>query len=180
MGGGMPVAAIAGRADIMKLCGREGGVKVRASGGTYSGHPASMLAAKTMMSFLVANEGLVYQRIAALGAGLRSTVESAFAAEGIYVKCTGYPNAVVAGSAMAMPHFLLQPGHPLSSPDDVNNPDICDAHLREHVFQLALLCEDVNVVHGLGAASTAHTEDDLAFFGAACSRVARRLKPYLS
>lgn len=180
MGGGMPVAAIAGRADIMKLCGREGGVKVRASGGTYSAHPASMLAAKTMMEFLAANEDIVYPRLAVLGASLRHTVEAAFAAEDIYVKCTGYPNEVVAGSAMAMPHFPWQPGHSLVSPDDVNDPHVCDAHLREHVFQLALLCEDVNVVHGLGAASTAHTESDIAFFGAACTHVARRLKPYLS
>ena len=46
----------------------------------------------------------------------------AFAAEGIYVKCTGYPNDVVPGSAMAMPHFALAARHPLASPDDVNDP----------------------------------------------------------
>jgi glutamate-1-semialdehyde 2,1-aminomutase len=36
IGGGMPVAAVAGRADIMGLAGRE----VKFSGGTYSAHPA--------------------------------------------------------------------------------------------------------------------------------------------
>ena len=39
MGGGMPVAAVAGKADIMNLAGREGEHKVSFSGGTYSGHP---------------------------------------------------------------------------------------------------------------------------------------------
>ena len=55
MGGGMPVAAVAGRAELMKLAGRGGGVKF--SGGTYSGHPASMLASTTMMEHLVATRG---------------------------------------------------------------------------------------------------------------------------
>ena len=43
MGGGMPVAAVAGRSDIMNLVSRQAGSKVRFSGGTYSAHPASLL-----------------------------------------------------------------------------------------------------------------------------------------
>ncbi len=178
MGGGMPVAAIAGRADVMNMCSRDGG-KARVSGGTYSGHAAALLAAKTMMQHLVANEQTIYPRIAALGDTVRRTTEQVFAKEGIYVRCTGEPNAVVAGSAMAMPHFAFDPGHPLTSPDDVNDPTICDHALREKVFQLALLCEDVHVVHGLGAVSMAHSEKDIAFFSAALQRVARRLKPHM-
>jgi glutamate-1-semialdehyde 2,1-aminomutase len=54
IGGGMPVAAVAGRADIMSLAGRSG--DVRFSGGTYSCHPASLLAARTMMSWLSDHE----------------------------------------------------------------------------------------------------------------------------
>ena len=67
LGGGMPVAAVAGRADVMALCGREGGVRVAFSGGTYSAHPASLLAAKTMVSYLVEHEAEIYPRLAALG-----------------------------------------------------------------------------------------------------------------
>jgi len=51
--------------------------------------------------------------------------------------------------------------------------------LRDHLFQLALLLEDVHVVHGGGAVRTAHTEQDLARLGEACQRVARRVKEYL-
>ena len=47
VGGGMPVAAVAGRADILRLVGRESGFEVKFSGGTHSAHPASLLAAKT-------------------------------------------------------------------------------------------------------------------------------------
>jgi glutamate-1-semialdehyde 2,1-aminomutase len=44
IGGGMPVAAVAGRAELLALAGRGGGVKF--TGGTYSAHPASLLAAR--------------------------------------------------------------------------------------------------------------------------------------
>lgn len=178
MGGGMPVAAIAGRADIMNGCAKEGGA-VRVSGGTYSGHALSMLGAKTMLEYLVAHEGEIYPYIATLGDKVRHTVEAVFASEGIPVRCTGYPNAVVPGSSMAMPHFVLDPAHALISPDDVNDPALCDVALREKVFQLALLCEDVHVVHGLGAVSRAHTEKELVVLAEACARVARRFKPYM-
>jgi len=39
IGGGMPVSAVAGRADILGLVGRERDSKVKFSGGTYSAHP---------------------------------------------------------------------------------------------------------------------------------------------
>src|SRR5208337_4665133 len=86
MGGGMPVAAVAGKADVMKLAGRGGGVKF--SGGTYSCHPASLLASHTMMEHLVAHETEIYPRITGLAEMARQAVEEAFAAAGIAVKCT--------------------------------------------------------------------------------------------
>jgi hypothetical protein len=51
--------------------------------------------------------------------------------------------------------------------------------LGDKALQLALLLENVHVVHGLGALSTAHTEDDIALLGEACHRVARRFKAHL-
>ncbi|MBM3127670.1 MAG: aminotransferase class III-fold pyridoxal phosphate-dependent enzyme [Chloroflexi bacterium] len=178
MGGGMPVAAVAGRADILKLCGREGGGKVRFMGGTYSGHPASMLAAKTLLTYLVEHENEIYPRLAQLGAQTRQTIEDAFAAEGIFARCTGHPNDVLRGSSMAVPQFPYDEEQSLSSPDDVNDPTLCDVELRDHLFQLALLLDDVHVVHGGGALSTAHTEQDIARLGESCRRVARRVRKY--
>jgi glutamate-1-semialdehyde 2,1-aminomutase len=180
MGGGMPVAAVAGREDILRQCGWEGGSKVRFSGGTYSGHTASLLAAKTMLEYLVAHEAEIYPYIGALGERLRQATEKAFASEGIAVRCTGYGNSAAPQSAMAMPHFVLDEKHSLTSPDDLNDPSICDVALREPILQVALLCHDIFVVHGLGAVSTAHTDADIARFAEACRRVARRLKPYVA
>jgi glutamate-1-semialdehyde 2,1-aminomutase len=176
IGGGMPVAAVAGRADILKLCGRDGSSKVHFFGGTYSGHPASMLAAKTLLAHLVEHESAIYPRLAQLGAQARKAIEDAFAAEGIFARCNGDPNDVVRGSSLAVPQFPYDEKQSLLDPDEVNDPAKCDVELRDRLFQLALLLEDVHVVHGGGALSTTHTEADVVRLGEACRRVARRIK----
>jgi glutamate-1-semialdehyde aminotransferase len=47
------------------------------------------------------------------------------------------------------------------------------------VLDLALLLENVFVMHSHGGLSTAHTEEDIDLLGEACSRAARRIKPHL-
>jgi glutamate-1-semialdehyde 2,1-aminomutase len=180
IGGGMPVAAVAGRADIMNLAGRAGSSRVKFSGGTYSAHPASLLTGKTMVQHLVDHESEIYPRIAALGEQTRSIFESTFAEEGIDVRCTGSISDVLPGrgSSAFMPHFPRQPEHRLIMPEDVFDPTICHVALSQEALQLALLLENVHVMHGHGAVSLAHTEADLAFLEEACRRVARRFKPY--
>jgi len=179
IGGGMPVSAVAGRADIMALVGREGGSKVKFSGGTYSAHPASLLAAKTSMTYLVAHEAEVYPRLAELGEKTRRVMEAAFVHEGIYARCAGCGNEVLPGSSMAMLRFPYEDDARLDRPEDVFNPAVCDVTLGGEVLQLALLLEDVHVVHGHGAVSTAHTEADIGLLDQACRRVARRFKAHL-
>lgn len=179
LGGGMPVAAVAGRAALLNQAGRAGGSTVKFSGGTYSGHPASLLAAKTLLSYLVEHEEEVYPRIATLGEQARQALEAAFAEEGILARCTGYPNEALPGSSLAMLHFPYDEKLALDAPDAVYDPRLCDVALRDQVLQLALLLENVHVVHGLGALSTAHTEGDIAYLGEACRQAARRIKPYL-
>jgi glutamate-1-semialdehyde 2,1-aminomutase len=180
MGGGMPVTAVAGRADILNLSGRAGGSKVKFSGGTYSGHPASLLAAKAMMTYLAEHEQEVYTQLGELGAKARLASEGAFAAEGIYSRCTGHSDELLLGSSMVHLHFPYRPDQPLDCPEDVFDPARCDPTLSEHVLRLALLQEDVHTVHGLGSLSCAHTEADLTRLAEACRCVARRIKPYLA
>lgn len=179
IGGGMPVAAVAGRADIMSLVGRAGGGKVKFSGGTYSAHPASMLAAKTLMTYLVAHEDQVYPRLAELGAKTRQVIKTAFIEEGIYVHCTGYGDEVLPGSSMFMLHFPYEQDAQLNNPRDWFDPSVCDVTLSHKMLDLALLLEDVFMLHSHGGVSTAHTEADIDLLGQACRRVARRIKAYL-
>jgi len=179
IGGGMPVAAVGGRADIMSLAGSEGGHRVKFSGGTYSAHPGSLLAAKTLMTYLIAHEEEIYPRLARLGEKTRRTIEAAFGDEGIFVRCTGDGNKALGGSSLFMFHFPHQEDARLDRPEDVVDPAVCDVALRRDVVQIALLLEDVYVIHGHGAVAAAHTEADIELLGEACHRVARRLKAHL-
>jgi glutamate-1-semialdehyde 2,1-aminomutase len=179
MGGGMPVAAVGGRADVMALVGREGGGRVQFSGGTYSAHPASLLAARAMMAYLADHQDEVYPYLQSLGARTRQTVEQAFAAQGVHACCTGKGNDALPESSLAMVLFPYDEECRLLRPDDTRNPAVCDTVLTERVLKLALLLEDVHVMHGLGSVTTAHTEADIERLGAACGRVARRLKQSL-
>jgi glutamate-1-semialdehyde 2,1-aminomutase len=179
IGGGMPVAALAGRADIMGLIGRAQGNRVSVLGGTYCAHPSSMLAAKTQMNYLVEHEDEVYPRLADLGERMRTAMETGFAAEGILARTTGSSDELTSGSSLGMVHFPYDEDTVLDTPEKVHDPTFTDVALRTHVLGLALLLEGVHIVHGHGSAATAHTEQDMELLEEACRKVARRVKPYL-
>ncbi|MEJ2209065.1 MAG: aminotransferase class III-fold pyridoxal phosphate-dependent enzyme [Anaerolineae bacterium] len=179
MGGGMPVAAVAGRKEVLDLVSRSAEPRVRFSGGTYSAHPASLLAARTFMTYLAEHEEEVYPRLAEVGARTRQAIVDAFGQEGIPVRCTGEPAGVLPGSSMFMMHFPYREDAPLERPEDWFDPSLYDVALSHKVVDLALLLEDVFMLHSHGAVSTAHTEADIERLGEAIRRVARRIKPYL-
>ncbi|MEI6448984.1 MAG: aminotransferase class III-fold pyridoxal phosphate-dependent enzyme [Actinomycetes bacterium] len=178
-GGGMPFAAVAGRGDVLALCGREGGDRVAFTGGTFSGHPAGLLAAKTMISYLVENEAEVYPRLAAMGAEMRRGVVGAFAAEGVFARCTGEPNELVPGCSISAIHFPHDAATALVGPQVVLDPVYCNTLLSQRILQLALLLEDVYTLFGSCALGMAHSSADLERLGDACRAAARRIRPYL-
>jgi glutamate-1-semialdehyde 2,1-aminomutase len=179
IGGGMPVAAVAGRAEILDLVGRAAGGRVRFSGGTYSAHPAALIAAKTLMTYLADHESEIYPHLAALGAKTRQILVQAFMEYDIPACCTGGGNGVVPGSSMFMLHFPFDADARLDRPEDWQNPSKCDVELSHGVLDLALLLEDVFMMHSHGSLSTAHTEAEIEFLSDACGRVARRIKQHL-
>ena len=175
----MPVAAVAGLAEIMNLAGRTGESRVKFSGGTYSAHPASLLAARTLMRYLVTHEAEIYPRLAELGERMRQLMTTAFFEEGVLVHCTGHDGEVLPGSSMFMLHFPYEEDAPLNRPEDWCDPSVCDVALSHKVLDLAFLLENVSMLHSHGGVSTAHTEADIEFLSDACRRVARRVKPHL-
>lgn len=179
IGGGMPVAAVAGRADILDQAGTDQGVKVKFQGGTFAAHPASMLAARVFLGYLVENEATLYPRMAEIATRTREIVQQAFAEEGIYARFAGDHVDVLPGNSLHMLVFPYEEGLELDEPEQVRNPAVCDLTLSEKVMQLAMLLEGVYTVHGLGSTTAAHTEADLQFLGNAFRRAARRVKPYL-
>lgn len=180
IGGGMPVSAVAGRADVLELVGRSRNQRVRFSGGTYSAHPAAMLAAKTVMTHLTEQEAEIYGHLAELGHQVRRCVEDAFAAEGLHARCTGDGNEIIAGGSLFRVHFPHRPDAELASPDQVSDPAICDTVLAEQALPLALLLENVYLLEAHGAVTAAHTDSDADTLHEACGKVARRFRPHLA
>jgi glutamate-1-semialdehyde aminotransferase len=138
-----------------------------------------MLAAKTMMQYAIDHEAEIYPRLAKLGEKARRTMASAFIEEGIHAHCTGYGNDVVPGSSMAHLHFPYREDARMDRPEQLFDPAVCDVELSKNVLQLALLLEDVYLVHGHGAVAAAHTDADLSVLESACRRAAHRIKSSL-
>ncbi|MGQ9675817.1 MAG: aspartate aminotransferase family protein [Chloroflexota bacterium] len=175
VGGGMPVAAVAGRADVLNLTTQKGR-KVVFDGGTYSAHPLSMLAGRLMIEYLVRHEKEVYSQLADVGARFRQTAQRIFDEEGLLVRMTGEPIAVIPGSSLAYINFPYSSDLPLDRPEALNDPALSDIDLRDRVIKIAFLLEDVFTVHGAWALSTAHSDEDLAQVAEATRAVARRLR----
>lgn len=175
LGGGMPVAAVAGRAEVMAEAARGTGPRVAFSGGTYSAHPASLLASKVFLHHLEEHAETIYPRLGAIGDAVRTAIETAFASAGIVARCTGAVDELDCGSSMFTVHFPHRPDTVLNTPEEIHDPALCDITLRQRVLGLALLVEDVHLLLAHGAASTAHTDDEIAFLETACSRAAERV-----
>jgi len=175
VGGGMPVSAVAGRDEIMEFCSPGGSPleKVKFEGGTFSAHPASILAGVTFLRYLVEHEEELYPRMGQLGAKVRQGIEEIFSAHGINVRCTGYGNSIVENSSAVGVHFLKEEIEKITSPEQVWNPEICDFELREKIFKLAMLNEGFNIFHGYGSISAAHSEGEIQASLEAMERIAK-------
>ncbi|MHB0858881.1 MAG: aspartate aminotransferase family protein [Anaerolineae bacterium] len=175
IGGGMPVSAVVGRADVLATASRKARERVWFNGGTFCAHPLSLLAGQRMLEHLMAHEDTIYPALASLGERLRAGVEEVFAAHGILAHCTGRGNDALAGGSLATVCFPLQEGFQPTSAEHLTDPALCDVALLDRVFKLGMLLNGVNVAHGLGAISTAHGDEELARLFEACDVFARRV-----
>ena len=159
IGGGHAVAAVAGRADILDGCGAQAPEprRVLFEGGTFSAHPLYMRAGAAMIEYLKANASSVYPRLAAVGDRLRRGIAAAFRSEGIETFLTGGVNEAIPGSSLFMVHFPRVPFIPTKA-EDLADPALVDAGLREETLKLFVCLRGLHIVHGGGAASFAHTD----------------------
>jgi glutamate-1-semialdehyde 2,1-aminomutase len=134
LGGGVPISAVAGRADVMEVVGP----KV-AHVGTFNLNPLAAAAALATVRHLQADSRAIYARLDAVGSALASTVREA-SQEG------GFPLDVNQVGAMA--HAFAPP------------PDGREAYLS---MAEGLLRAGVHVIpRGTLYVSTVHTDDDVA------------------
>jgi glutamate-1-semialdehyde 2,1-aminomutase len=174
IGGGLPVSAVAGRADVMSLTGHAAAWenRVKFDGGTFSAHPMSMLAGRVYLDHLVSNSDQIYPRIGRLGNRVRSEIETIFRSHGFNVRCTGENEGITEGSSLVGVHFCRRDVDSISSPEQVWNSEISDFDMREKIFKLAMLREGFNTYHGYGGISAAHSDEEIQASLDAVERIA--------
>jgi glutamate-1-semialdehyde 2,1-aminomutase len=158
IGGGMPVAAVAGRRDILALCTRAVG-RVKFEGGTYSAHELSLVAAATLLRHLRDHRQEVYPRLERLGESLRVGLGRLREESGIEFRVMEAPAVAPHGSSLLYVHALADGADVPTCPEELNER----AHPRidDQLIKATMLLEQASVHYGVGALSTAHTEDDL-------------------
>ncbi len=148
IGGGQPVGAVCGRADLMELLvAPRTGVGSRAvvgAGGTFACNPMTVAAGRAQLSELLSVPGH-YERLEVLGDRMRRGLTELFARRGTQAHVTGL-------GSMFRVH--LTPTRP-ESPRDL----VMANGLATHLLRVYLELE--GVLRGMGFVSTAHTEDDV-------------------
>jgi glutamate-1-semialdehyde 2,1-aminomutase len=180
IGGGMPVSALAGKNEILALCGSdaEDSQRVKFEGGTFSAHPASMQAGISFLQHLISREDEIYPRIGKLGQHVRDQVEKIFQSHGFFVRCTGDGNPVAENSSIIGVHFLHSGDERITSPEESWNPAVSDFELREKIFKLSMLEEGFNIFHGYGTIALAHSNEEIESSLKAVDRIAQKWKTY--
>jgi glutamate-1-semialdehyde 2,1-aminomutase len=145
MGNGFPVAAVAGRRDIMDAWA-QGGVT---QAGTYSGNGVAVAAAAATIDLLSTGEPLA--RVEKVGTALMEGVASICAAQSVPVQVLGHPSMIGV--------FFAQ-----DRPTDFRNTAWHDADLYEEVIAGMISRGVMPVDDGLEPwfASAAHSDEDVA------------------
>jgi glutamate-1-semialdehyde 2,1-aminomutase len=158
IGGGLPVGAFGGRADIMNFYDpRKGGARI-SQGGTFNANPVTMAAGVATLNALTPD---AYARLDALGERLRGGVTRLFAGTRRKGQVTGV------GSLFCL-HWTTE------KLTDYRSSRPKDADLPLRVF-LGLINEGILLTQrGLGACSLAMDDEDIDRFVNALARVLAR------
>jgi len=170
-GGGTNLGVIAGRGNILSLCDptikREKGESVVVGGGTFSCSPLSMIVGYRVVEYLRSHVKEVYARIGQLGQKLREGMADAFRRKGIVGKTTGM------GSLCGV-YFPYKPETVVKSPTQMYQ--LTDLDKLDREFRIRMLNHGVFVVHGAGAVSFAHNEEEIERVIAATEEVALEMR----
>lgn len=171
MGGGLPVGAVVGKREILERTSPEKKVNkgegILIGGGTFSSHPLTTAAGLAMLQYLKDYADEVYPSLETRGIKVREGVQNALRREGI--------NAIVTGmGSLFQTHFPFREGVVLNSPHSIHQ--FTDTEKREIEFRIRMLTKGVHVMHGGGALSIAHSDEDMGKIIEATREVAREMK----
>jgi glutamate-1-semialdehyde 2,1-aminomutase len=155
MGGGFPVGAIGGTADVMAVFDPRQGKPALPHGGTFSANPVTMRAGLTAMQLL---DPAAFARLDAIGTAVREGIDAAFRRHDV-------PGRTVGLGSLLKIHFSDRPIRDYRSaymgPEEVR---------RQSVFNLSLLNRGILAAgYGLMALSTPMNDRDVETIIAAAS-----------
>jgi glutamate-1-semialdehyde 2,1-aminomutase len=159
LGGGMPVAAVAGRREVLELCSRGSG-RVKFEGGTYSAHELSLVAARTMLTEIDVHAAQIYPQLAARADSLRRGLAAIGRRLSVPLTILGAPQPPLPAGSLVMPHLLCDDGPPPRSPQELTERQL--PGVDERLLRSVLLLHDLSTRTGLGGVSLAHDDDDVA------------------
>jgi len=170
VGGGLPVGALVGKRDILEKTSpekkRNKWERILIGGGTFSAHPLTAVAGLAMLRYLKGHQERVYPLLESKGEKVRRGVQEALNQEGV--------NGVVTGiGSLFQTHFPYEKGMTLNSPQSIHR--FTDIAKREIEFRVRMLGQKINVMHGGGALSIAHSDEDLKKIINATKKVAREM-----
>lgn len=170
LGGGMNLSLVAGRREIMDLARPDAGLPkgrgVLMGGGTFSCMLPSMIAGRTMLRYLEGHESEIYPALEEKGRCVREGTEKAFHSRGIPVKCLGV-------GSLFTTCFPPSADVPLRNIEEVET--YTDIARREKEFRLRMLNHGIYTMHGGGAISMAHTNEDVERIIEAAAKVAQEM-----
>src|SRR5439155_15535229 len=159
IGGGLPVGAFGGRAEIMDCLAPDGPVY---QAGTLSGNPLAMAAGIAVLEELAAGDA--YQRLEQLGSALEAGMKTAAKRAGIAVQFNRC-------GSMFCAYFTAEPVHNVA---DALNSD----RARFAKYFHGMLAEGIYLAPSqfeAGFLSTAHTPEDIEKTVEAAEKVMRTL-----
>ncbi len=163
IGGGLPVGAVAGRADLLAKITPDANGKAVVVTGTFAANPMTMAAGKAQLEVLF-NDPSLYVKLDRLGDKIRSGISAAAEDAGVNAHVTGL------GSMWGV-HFTPQEPHNIR---EVRG----DYEALGRLLSAYLLLEGVLVsspMH-LGFVSTAHTDEDIEVALEAHAKAFHRMK----
>ena len=173
MGGGLPVGALVGKREILEKTSPEKKgnkwEKIMIGGGTFSSHPLTAAAGMAMLNYLKDHEEDIYPVLEAKGKKVRKGVRESFHREGLEAMVTGI-------GSLFQTHFPFQKGVALNSPHSIHR--FTDTEKREVEFRIRMLMKGIHVMHGGGALSMAHSDEDIGKIIEAARGVAKEMATY--
>lgn len=161
--GGMPFAAIVGRADVLASIRKTNSPRVMADAGTFTAHPATLRAVLETLKCLEADGDQLYPCLLEQADTLRKGLSSLFHRFDVPAHVTGgSPDPSIPGFPIMTARFLADSDR-YDPRLTMNHWDstVVDTVLRDTYTRLALAIRGVFAWQGAGVVTTAHSKQDI-------------------